>query len=351
MRESRPSSLWLILTAVAWAGRAAAVDGVIEINIPIAVKGGINGSLTDDPPGYPVRITSSGSYRLTGNLATISATGDLIEIGAQGVEVDLNGFSLIGANTCGGGFGTSVTCTANGTGRGVFSSFDGVVVRNGTIRGMGGSGVVLDGLNSRVEHVFAKSNGERGISLGFTGSVSDSHAFLNRTQGIQAQDSAQVRGCTTERNGGTGIQTGPNSSVSGSVANGNEGSGITCSGACSISANTVTANGLEATVALPAAGIQGFSGSTISNNTITGNFRGITADYSLLLGNTIRNNLDCGVNVSVNSLGENVAADNGTGPTCQGKQLNGLAIGCNWIFCGFARVHWCQPDSAPPTCP
>ena len=50
---------------LASAQRAFAVDGVIEINQARALAGGVLGDAIRDPPGFPVTIDRSGSYRLT----------------------------------------------------------------------------------------------------------------------------------------------------------------------------------------------------------------------------------------------------------------------------------------------
>jgi len=47
-----------------------------------------------DAAGFPVTISEVGSYRLTGNLS-IGST-DAIEITADNVTLDLNGFLIIG---------------------------------------------------------------------------------------------------------------------------------------------------------------------------------------------------------------------------------------------------------------
>jgi hypothetical protein len=49
-----------------------------------------------DAPGFPVSITRPGSYRLTSNLR--SPSGVAIEIAADNVSLNLNGFSIIGPN-------------------------------------------------------------------------------------------------------------------------------------------------------------------------------------------------------------------------------------------------------------
>lgn len=72
-----------------------AVDGVILIDQNKALAGNVT---PGDTPGFPVTITAPGSYRLAGNL-TVPVGGDGIAIAADGVTVDLNGFSIIGSSS------------------------------------------------------------------------------------------------------------------------------------------------------------------------------------------------------------------------------------------------------------
>src|SRR5688572_26812572 len=65
-------------------------DGVVLINQNRAVNGGVT---PGDAPGFPITISRPGSYRLASNL---NASGLVIEIVADGVSLDLNGFSIIG---------------------------------------------------------------------------------------------------------------------------------------------------------------------------------------------------------------------------------------------------------------
>jgi len=71
---------------------AWATDGVIEINQTRAIAGGITAG---DNPGFPITISQSGSYRLTSNL-TVPTGVEGIRITANGVSLDLNGFTIIG---------------------------------------------------------------------------------------------------------------------------------------------------------------------------------------------------------------------------------------------------------------
>ena len=91
------SSLFCVLSLV-WGTSAFAVDGVVEINQVCAVN---TGCFSGDAAGFPVTIESSGSYILTSSLET-SLTSNAIEVTATDVDIDLNGFKLLGPATCTG---------------------------------------------------------------------------------------------------------------------------------------------------------------------------------------------------------------------------------------------------------
>jgi hypothetical protein len=229
---------------------AIAVDGVIEINQAAVFAGGIT---PGDTPGFPATISQSGSYRLTGNLdVTKMQDGNpqpnsqditAIVLGADDVTIDLNGFEVGGPVTC---TGRPLTCMpANGNGNGIAGSAGfgrRTAVVNGTVRGMGNVGVVLDD-GGRIESVRAVSNGFFGLvtSLGIirncivqfnggggmqaTGSVvTNNHARDNRSRGISAAE-ATVIGNTANSNGFNGIEA-DGSVVIGNVASFNVGFGL-----------------------------------------------------------------------------------------------------------------------------
>jgi hypothetical protein len=127
---------------------ALAVDGVIEISQERALAGSINGDSVQDPPGFPVRITQPGSYRLTGNLTVTDPNQDGIVVQADDlVSIDCNGFGLFGP----------------GSGGGVGIGGDTVVIRNGAVRAFGADGINISA--GRVERMLVASNGQRGIAI------------------------------------------------------------------------------------------------------------------------------------------------------------------------------------------
>lgn len=162
---------------MSFAVRVYAVDGVIEINADSAAVGEVTAS---DQPGYPVTLDVPGSYILTGNLTVPDVDSTAIEVIAADVTIDLNGFAILGPNDCPG------SPCLEGQGQGIHSTHANTVVHNGTVRGMGGSGVSLEGATSRVERVRAIANGHDGI----------------------ATKSGLVVSCTVTDNSGSGLRLG-----------------------------------------------------------------------------------------------------------------------------------------------
>ena len=90
-----------------------AVDGVVLIDQNRALAGNV---APGDAPGFPITISQAGSYRLSGNLTVTDPNTVAIQITADFVTLDLNGFSVIGPNVCAG---HPTVCPAPGTGIGV----------------------------------------------------------------------------------------------------------------------------------------------------------------------------------------------------------------------------------------
>ncbi|MGH7133705.1 MAG: right-handed parallel beta-helix repeat-containing protein [Phycisphaerales bacterium] len=144
------------------------------------------------------RITTSGSYYLTANL-TVPSGQSGIEILANNVTVDLMGFTI--SAFLPGSLDGIVEDTTN------FSHFN-IVVRNGTVSGLGGNGINLgdNSLNHRVERVNASNNGGMGIRFGYNGVVESCQAYSNASSGIVCFGSnSLIRSSTAYDNGGSGI--------------------------------------------------------------------------------------------------------------------------------------------------
>jgi hypothetical protein len=228
----------LTLLLVALAAPALASDGILEINQTCAESP--SGCFSGDTAGFPVTIATPGSYHLTGNLQVTSANTTAVEITTGVVTLDLAGFAILGITTC-SGVPISI-CGPLGNGRGV-SGLQGasdIVVRNGTISGMGNAGVVLD-FSVRAEglHVFKNggnglvlgnesiawrnivtSNGSDGIRCGRHCVIRDNTSTGNRIEGIELV-SGTVIGNTSTRNGGLGGKFGTLTSYSQNMFSGN----------------------------------------------------------------------------------------------------------------------------------
>jgi len=259
------------------------VDGVVRIDQNRALAGSIT---PGDAPGFPVTISQPGSYRLTGNLTVSDLNTTAIQITADSVTLDLNGFSIIGPTLC--PRSPATTCPPSGTGTGIEAASDvstgqpptgprGIRVLNGSVRGVGLFGILLRADDSVVERVTASSNAGAGI---VAGSVFQSASTGNGSFGIIANI---VRDSTSSQNIGDGIilgVVGPSGGVAtGNVSSQNGGFGI------ALQLGTATGN----TVFLNSStGISALCPSAIVGNTIVTN--GTTAIKTDGDGCTVANN-------------------------------------------------------------
>lgn len=238
-----------------------AVDGVVLINQAAVMAGNVT---PGDTPGFPVTISQPGSYRLTGNLVVPDVNTTAVIITADHVTLDLNGFSILGPAVC---TSNPTVCPPSGAGSGVVAGSAQVAgptavrVVNGSIRGMGSSGIFLTGDGSFVERVNADSNAGAGIIV--AGTVIASAASHNGTFGILA---ITVRECTAVDNIGDGIVLDGSGGVGiSNIASFNGGRGIVSQNA-TVTGNTIVRNG--------SFGISAICPSTIVGNTIIGNTLG-----------------------------------------------------------------------------
>jgi hypothetical protein len=199
-------SMFLAGVALLLSAPAFAIDGQVLINQSTVMAAG----------GFPYKITQSGSYKLSGNLVVPAGT-DGIDILADNVTLDLNGFNIGSTYSCTYD-NTSVPCTGSTSGTGVYSvEHYNVSVTDGSITGFGSAGVDLYGSGEIIEGVRASQNGE-GIVLD-GGLVRHCTGNLNRRDGIGAA-AAVVQDNETDENGIWGIDV-VDATVTGNEADGN----------------------------------------------------------------------------------------------------------------------------------
>ncbi len=151
----------IILLGLFMTSFAQASNGVFAIN---DICGGL-GCFPGDAIELPITITEPGSYQLTSNIVSNSTTVNVIEISADNVTIDLNGFSIIGPKTCTGS-GSSLDCNNSGmTADGIANTnafIYNTTVKNGTIEGFA-TGIDLGQTNAPngdvIKHVTLRQNG------------------------------------------------------------------------------------------------------------------------------------------------------------------------------------------------
>jgi hypothetical protein len=201
-------------------------------------------------------ITNSGSYYLTTNIAGASGKSG-IEILANNVTLDLNGFTLQGV-------------ASSIVGIYIPAAQTNITVRNGTLSGWADAGVCSSNVNSlnlvlerlsvdgndyeTQEGIFVQgagvvrdcnscNNGESGIYLG-SGIVSGCKADGNALDGINTGNDVLITGCTVTGNGGYGIATGVVCKVADCIVANNMFGGIVTSDNSQITGCHVNGNSL-----------------------------------------------------------------------------------------------------------
>ncbi|WP_147375952.1 right-handed parallel beta-helix repeat-containing protein [Noviherbaspirillum cavernae] len=166
---------------------------------------------------FMVTITEPGTYRLSGNLIVPDADTTAIEINADNVIIDLGGYAIAGPVSCSP---PPVSCSATGTGNGVHAvSRDNIVVRNGTISGMGNVGIYLETNTGRIENVTLANNAGGGTAL-FGGVIVGSAVQSNGGDGITGID-LLLQGTAVRDNEAFGFKAYGNSAYANSLFIGN----------------------------------------------------------------------------------------------------------------------------------
>jgi parallel beta-helix repeat protein len=189
--NTRITSVLCAAILACFTSTALAVDGVVLID----QKGATTGNITPgDEAGFPITISHSGSYRLTGNL-TVPAHTNGIVIAANEVTIDLNGFRLTGG---GEAHGITDERVARRT----------IVIRNGTISNfVVGAAIELSSHQVEIEQIRA-FNTAFGIRIrGSKGAVLRGNNVYNNNVGLLVEtQGAIVTGNTASDNNAAGIQ-------------------------------------------------------------------------------------------------------------------------------------------------
>ncbi len=205
-------------------------------------RAAVNATNTPGDDDSFFRITQSGSYYLTGNVVCDSPKMMGIEIAAQNVTLDLNGFTVL--------------CTAPGPFSGIRSTAFAIsiTIMNGSVQGFGGDGIALtggvaDGL--RVVGVHTRDNVGHGIFIEKTALVEGCTAVTNGLNGIWVTEMGTIRSCQSLGNGQNGIVAGvvtgvgSNSVVEGCSSVGNGDNGFSLLAGASVTNCVASANGFN----------------------------------------------------------------------------------------------------------
>jgi hypothetical protein len=203
----------------------------------------------------PATISAQGVYCLTGNLATAITTGDAINITANNVTLDLNGWKVGGQAA---GLATGVI--------GIFSDAANVTVKNGIVRGFR-IGIELDGRGAVVEDLLIDQNTFEGITVVGQG------AIVRRNQVVDTGGSTAVPNVTV-----FGIVSqGPGSLIEENLVSGLQGTGfggevgIIIEGANSLARNNFVTDTAKPTGGGTSQGIAVLGGTSVNilSNTVT----------------------------------------------------------------------------------
>jgi len=276
------NALWLIVGAVVAVWAVTSLVGLVQagpMDPPGPPTGGTMKPLDQiDPrtaivqPGagdFPIVISQPGSYYLVENITGV-ADKDGIEIAADNVTLDLNGFTLQGATGSWNGIAVVGDTRTN------------ISIYNGTIRGWGGDGICggppcQHGDNTHVRDVTLSGNGGAGLRLYDEAVVTAVEAVSNTAHGIIVNGGvvSESRAYMNDADG-VNIFAG---TVSGCEVAGNQNDGIELTGPVTVVGNRVDSNAQVAGGRGIRVSVLGF-GSHIEGNDVVGNVLGPGIDTS-----------------------------------------------------------------------
>ncbi len=206
---------------------SAAADGVREINqacVPV-------GCFADDSPGFPVEIVNPGAYRLSSNLETGPSNVTAIEVLGDSIDLDLNGMTVFGPNSC-NDTGSVIACAATAGMPLIALLGSHIVIHDGVVHGGAGRGIKLGAVGGSndlliVRRVHVTQNGGVGIDVFGKALVEECSATLNAAQGFWGNGSStRFNRNYAARNHSTGILSG---SCQDNTSTANHGVNFNCS--------------------------------------------------------------------------------------------------------------------------
>jgi hypothetical protein len=224
-----PSSICLVSLLGALNLVAGPAQAQTIINQDKVLAGGVT---TGDSAGFPLNIRSAGSYRLTSPLTVPPGQSGIVIDATGHVDIDLAGYSVAGPVVCYTQVpGSPVQCYADdGLGKhGIEVRSGSVSIRNGAVKGFGGSGVY-----------FAPPAG---------GSVADLHVSGNAMHGLHlAADVTRiaqprlVQNVQATSNKNTGVWVDGRSEQLRHIVSTSNGNGIVVRGLANIADSVITVN-------------------------------------------------------------------------------------------------------------
>ncbi len=242
-------SRYVCAIALASAPLLAGAAGALEINQDCAAVGCFSG----DVAGFPVEITQPGSYVLTSDLVLSNNVAQYaIYVGADSVDLDLNGHVIRGDGSCSGSPVTA--CSGATVDYGILAN--GIVhLHNGSISGFTYDGVALNSVvdGFEVDHVIVQQNGDAGMRVQAldqtsfpTIRVHDAQFSRNGVRGIDASASYPARisigNSIIAGNAEYGVYLPSGGVLTGNRINDNGQLGIYCVAECALGQNTLQNN-------------------------------------------------------------------------------------------------------------
>jgi len=300
-------------------------------------------------PNYQFTINQPGSYYLSANLVVTKTNG--IEINAEGVTLDLNGFQISRVSPDGNGIEISNAghraTIRNGTLIGFVSGINGGIAKGCAFRDLAVTGCTSYGIRAANGAILefcrvSGTSGTAGIATGWGSTLSNCTATNNVvTVGISAGSSSSLTNCSASLNSGAfGINASSGSSLTNCTASFNTGTvpvsaGINADYGCTLSHCTTYFNDSDMNpTSTTGMGVYINSGGTIQNSTVQFNSGdGIRVGSECL----IRENISVYNFAGVHSTGSNNRIE-GNNVVGNGRGINVDATG-NLIIKNSAKSN------------